>query len=436
MKKFTLILSLLLLFACKGKAANKNQVLTQEAIKPNQKTIQIQRDSNGILEPEDTIKLSNSISGYVKKIHVKENQDIKRNEIFIEIENKDLNIQRLQIESRLRSAKVELELKETNYIKALNEVERKIIQISKSEIELDNKHQELELARKNLEKTEILFHEGAISDEQMENTIFTTEQIESSLVILQKEHELKLIGYRDEDLEKFGIPLNGSRIQALQELNTIEEKAQIKLAQEYLASIENELAILQINEEKLKIRAPSNGIIFGLKVCEGELLEAGSSIANILSTENLKATTRLPLEFINSIKLGMDVDLEITGFKDKVKGKVIAFTPDVDPITTSIGVQLVVNNKDNKLRAGMYFLTTISGANTKTILTLPASAIINSGKSKAIFVVEKGHAFLREVDIGNEHDGEIEIFNGISANEIAIRKPSPELKQGVKVDIK
>ncbi|MBN2652884.1 MAG: efflux RND transporter periplasmic adaptor subunit [Spirochaetales bacterium] len=427
---------IIVVFSCKEQSNDNLPIYAVETIKPIVSTIYAQKDSSGILEPENVVKLTNSISGYVKKIYVKENQLIDRDETFIEIENKDLDIELLQIESQLRSAEIQLKLAQNNYIKALTNVEKKMIQLSKSEIEIKNKQLELELASQNTAKAKELFVAGAISDEEMEKIIFSKKMLESSLILLQKEFEVQQIGYRDIDIENFGLPLEIDRLSALQQLNTIDQKAQIRLAEENISSIKNNLKILEINREKLRIKATCDGVIFGIKVCEGELIQSGTQIASILETKNLKATFRLPLNFAKEIKRGQKIKINITGMEEEIDASFLNFTPEVDPVTTTLGLQIFVDNSRRRLRPGMFFTTKITGNSKREILTLPFSSIIDTGKAKFVFIVEKGYAFLKEVELSGEDDDQIIIESGITKSDIVIDNPPPNLNEGAKIDIK
>ena len=67
------------------------------------------------------------------------------------------------------------------------------------------------------------------------------------------------------------------------------------------------------------------------------------------------------------------------------------------------------------------------------VLKAPSSALFRSGEGWAVFVVDKGRARLRAVEIGHRNPSEAEVIRGLSADEIVVRHPSDRVADGVRV---
>ena len=67
--------------------------------------------------------------------------------------------------------------------------------------------------------------------------------------------------------------------------------------------------------------------------------------------------------------------------------------------------------------------------------TVPASALFRRGESWNVFVVERGRARRREVEIGHRSAREVEIAKGRNVGEQVIRHPSNDIDEGRRVRV-
>ena len=84
-------------------------------------------------------------------------------------------------------------------------------------------------------------------------------------------------------------------------------------------------------------------------------------------------------------------------------------------------VRIVVPNKDESLRAGMYASVEIDAAVGRAsgpVLAVPSSAVLDSGTRQAV-LVEKGEGRFepRQVRIGARGDGVYQVLEGLEAGE-------------------
>jgi RND family efflux transporter MFP subunit len=98
-------------------------------------------------------------------------------------------------------------------------------------------------------------------------------------------------------------------------------------------------------------------------------------------------------------------------------GKVSYILPQVDATTRTLKVRIQFDNPGNQLKPEMFgdveFRT--GGASS---LTVPQSAVLNSGLRQVIFV-DRGDGYLepRAVQTGRQFDNRIEILSGLKAGE-------------------
>jgi HlyD family secretion protein len=69
------------------------------------------------------------------------------------------------------------------------------------------------------------------------------------------------------------------------------------------------------------------------------------------------------------------------------------------------------------------------------ILKVPVSALFRRGESWNVFVVERGRARWREVEIGHRSARKVEIAKGLNVGEQVIHHPSNDIDEGRRVRV-
>jgi HlyD family secretion protein len=67
------------------------------------------------------------------------------------------------------------------------------------------------------------------------------------------------------------------------------------------------------------------------------------------------------------------------------------------------------------------------------VLQLPLSALVRQAEEWAVFVVAEGRARLRPVRLGHRGEFAVELLEGIAPDEVVIRYPSDQIRDGVRV---
>ena len=67
------------------------------------------------------------------------------------------------------------------------------------------------------------------------------------------------------------------------------------------------------------------------------------------------------------------------------------------------------------------------------VLKLPTSAVFRHGEGWAVFVLENGHARLREIRTGQRNAAEVEVLDGTAAGTRVIKHPPNALRDGMAV---
>jgi RND family efflux transporter MFP subunit len=99
------------------------------------------------------------------------------------------------------------------------------------------------------------------------------------------------------------------------------------------------------------------------------------------------------------------------------RGKVSYILPQVDPATRTLKVRIQFDNPGNQLKPEMFGDVEFRTGGAR-VLTVPQSAVLNSGLRQVIFVDrDNGYLEPRDVKTGRQFDSRIEILSGLKAGE-------------------
>jgi membrane fusion protein, multidrug efflux system len=124
------------------------------------------------------------------------------------------------------------------------------------------------------------------------------------------------------------------------------------------------------------IRAPFSGILGIRKVNLGQYLSAGSTVVPLQSLNPIYVNFGVPQQSAGQVKVGSNLRVTSEGVAGPVfTGRVTALDSVVDEATRNVQVQATLSNPEGKLRPGMFVQVDVGLGASRTVITLPASAI-------------------------------------------------------------
>jgi len=193
----------------------------------------------------------------------------------------------------------------------------------------------------------------------------------------------------------------------------------------------------KIQLEKLKVKAPFNGVIVDISYyTEGVKVESNSEIAKIMDFSTLKMEVNLPGKLLGRVKSGQKVRVNNYEYPDKkLHGLITQVSPALDADTRTFKANLDVSNPDWLLRPGMFVKAEIVTASKEDVIVIPKDIIITRRNLKTVFVINQGYARERRITTGLENPEEIEVTEGLNKNERLVVSGFETLINGSKVRI-
>jgi Cu(I)/Ag(I) efflux system membrane fusion protein len=99
-------------------------------------------------------------------------------------------------------------------------------------------------------------------------------------------------------------------------------------------------------------------------------------------------------------------------------GKVALIYPHLNAQTRTGRIRIELANPDGLLRPDMYVDAEINTGSPELVLSVPDSAILDTGSKQAVFI-DKGEGRFepRDVKLGNRGDGYVEVRTGVTEGE-------------------
>ncbi|HAO93278.1 MAG: hypothetical protein A2X93_05145 [Deltaproteobacteria bacterium GWC2_56_8] len=178
----------------------------------------------------------------------------------------------------------------------------------------------------------------------------------------------------------------------------------------------------------LAIRAPSNGSVTEKMVVEGQKIESGEPLFKIIDHSKVWIYGEIYEYEIPYIKVGQKALLSpsyspneaYTGRIEHIYSHLgsIRYTQEEGTEVRTAKVRFALPNMDHKLKLGMYLNVEIAALVAKGALSVPDSAVIDSGTRKVVIVDRRDGTFEpRAIETGAKGEGYFEVKRGLEKGE-------------------
>jgi len=183
-----------------------------------------------------------------------------------------------------------------------------------------------------------------------------------------------------------------------------------------------------ISSEKVKVKFPItadvSGYVLEKNVKLGDYIEIGTPLYTISDLTRVWVMLDLYETDLATIQTGDRIDIKVNALNNKLfEGKIDFIDPTLNANTRVAQARVVVKNKGNMLKPGMYVSATIQAKlNTENDrLTVPKSAVMWTGKRSVVYVKQSSTAGIsfqmREIELGEVSGDRYLIKEGLQAGE-------------------
>lgn len=182
------------------------------------------------------------------------------------------------------------------------------------------------------------------------------------------------------------------------------------------------------------VRAPFSGVVTMKMIELGEFANPGSPLAILTDVSSLKVIARLNEAEAMSIKEGDKATITLGAEGNQnVEGRVTYIAPRADA-ARSFEVEIVFPNPGGKIKAGGFATASFGTAGEANALLIPRTSIVESLKDPFVYMLKDGKATRRNIKVGREANGFIEVLEGIQPGEKVITTGQINLEEGTPVE--
>jgi membrane fusion protein, multidrug efflux system len=238
--------------------------------------------------------------------------------------------------------------------------------------------------------------------------------------------------------------VNFSRMQQLVNEGVI-SRAEYDQATAQQKATEANVAEIRATIERKTIRAPFSGILGIRKVNLGQYLPAGSPVVSNQSLNPIYVNIGVPQQAAAQIHVGRKLRVTAEDAAGMVfTGSVTAIDSEVDETTRNIQIQATLSNPGGKLRPGMFVQVELPLGASRSVITLPASAINYAPYGDSVFVITdlkdpKGQTYRgvqqQFVKVEGSRGDQVAVISGLNPGDEVVTSGVFKLRNGAAVQV-
>jgi membrane fusion protein (multidrug efflux system) len=183
-----------------------------------------------------------------------------------------------------------------------------------------------------------------------------------------------------------------------------------------LAISKARLAEVRARLERTRVLAPSAGLLNNLLVEEGEYVQVGTPLAELVDTHTVKVVVEVPERDIIYFDIGQKAEVftDVKGREKSFTGIITFISKLADQQTRSTRMEITLENKEGLLYSGQIVRARLTRQILRDVIFIPLLAVIPMEESKAVYVVNSSQAQRREVELGIIKGDRIQVKQGLA----------------------
>ncbi len=208
----------------------------------------------------------------------------------------------------------------------------------------------------------------------------------------------------------------GTEIQFLQAKNTLE-------------SLDKKLSTLYQQIEMTKVKSPIAGVVDEVFLKLGQMAAPGMPGIRVVNMNKLKIKADIAESYISKVKTGDEVDILFPDMNQTTKAKLTYVGKVIDAMNRTFNVEISLP-RNSSLHPNMVAVIKIADYTNSSTFVLPANVVQITDEGTYVFVNENNIARKKNVSIGKNYKGTIEILEGLNDNDPIITTGYQDIVDG------
>lgn len=182
----------------------------------------------------------------------------------------------------------------------------------------------------------------------------------------------------------------------------------------------SKIKLNRLDKNGVNIYSASNAIVLKKEINDKSSVKKGKLLLQLANIDKLWFIAKVYQKDLSFIKEGMDARVYIEGVNKSIPTKVDFIYPMVDEKTKALNVRFIIDNKDLKIYPNMFASVKIKST-SKTMLTLPKTAVLTKGSNYYVFKpISKSEFEPVKVEVKRISSNKYEILDGLEAGDEVI----------------
>lgn len=217
-----------------------------------------------------------------------------------------------------------------------------------------------------------------------------------------------------------------------------EAQTQVQLGEARLAAARAQLGLAKRALSDSSVVAPFAGHLARRYVSEGEFVTVGKVLFDLVALENMEVEFHLAERDSSLVKKGHRVEVRVAPFPEETfLATVTVISPTIDVKTRTLRVKAEVDDREGRLRPGLFARADLGVSERTSVLMVPEDAIVLRADGSVVFrLVGTNEVERVPVTTGVHRDGLVEISHGLGRDDMIVVRGQSRLLDGSVVDVR
>ncbi|MEO7219854.1 MAG: efflux RND transporter periplasmic adaptor subunit [Gemmatimonadaceae bacterium] len=192
------------------------------------------------------------------------------------------------------------------------------------------------------------------------------------------------------------------------------------------------LGVLQVQIARSTVRAPFSGVVGQRFVSVGDYVTPATRLLTLQTVDPQRAVIEVPERHAVALRPGQSIEFNVAAEPNRTfTARVDFIDPVVQRANRTIMVKGLAPNPGRVLRPGMFIEARLATATRANAIVVPEDAVQPLRTANIIWVVDKGKASRRVVQLGPRSQGFVEVSTGVTAGELVVVGGLERMSEGM-----